>query len=105
MGVSGSGKSTVGVQLARHLGWAFEDGDPYHPPQNIRKIAAGTPLSDLDRVPWLETLTSLVASQAWQGSRLELACRAREGTYRWLLAGSGASLVFVYLGGEPELLV
>src|SRR5690625_359281 len=102
MGVSGSGKSTVGVQLARHLGWAFEDGDPYHPPQNIRKIAAGTPLTDLDRVPWLETLTNLIASHARRGSRLVLACSALKESYRRQLAGSGASLLFVYLRGAPR---
>ena len=104
MGVSGSGKSTVGAQLARHLGWAFEDGDAYHPPQNIRKIAAGTPLTDLDRVPWLETLTNLIASHARRGSRLVLACSALKESYRRQLAGSGASLLFVYLRGAPELL-
>ena len=53
MGVSGSGKTTVGILLAETLGWQFQEGDKLHPPENVAKMSAGTPLSDADRLPWL----------------------------------------------------
>ncbi|MGC4071321.1 MAG: gluconokinase [Nibricoccus sp.] len=56
MGVAGSGKTTIGRLLASQLGWAFYDADDFHPPANVAKMAAGTPLTDADRAPWLNVL-------------------------------------------------
>ena len=56
MGVSGSGKTTIGSAVAEKLGWTFLDGDDFHPPANVAKMAAGTPLTDEDRWPWLDRL-------------------------------------------------
>jgi len=104
MGVSGSGKSTVGSKLATHLGWAFEDGDSYHPAENIRKISEGVPLSDLYRQPWLERLTGVISRHARSGERLVLACSALKESYRRELASSGAALLYVYLQGDATLM-
>ena len=63
MGVSGSGKNAIGEPLAARLGWKFIDGDDYHPPENVKKMAAGIPLQDEDRWPWLDRLNALLRSQ------------------------------------------
>ena len=82
MGVSGSGKSTVGAALARALGWPFLDADDFHPPQNVAKMAAGTPLTDDDRWPWLDrTVDALRTAIAAHGNAV-LACSALRHAYR-----------------------
>lgn len=99
MGVSGSGKSTVGAALARALGWPFLDADDFHPPQNVAKMAAGTPLTDDDRWPWLDrTVDALRIAIAAHGNAV-LACSALRHAYRVRLGRAGA-MRFVHLRGD-----
>ena len=84
MGVSGSGKNTIGEPLAQRLGCKFIDGDDYHPPENVRKMAAGIPLQDADRWPWLERLNAALKME----KQAVVACSALKEAYRRrLLAG------------------
>jgi len=100
MGVAGAGKSTLGAALAARLGWRFIDADDYHPQENVAKMAAGVPLEDEDRWPWLDLLNRKLKEEA----SLVLACSALKESYRRrLLEGVAASRV-VYLHGSFELL-
>jgi gluconokinase len=100
MGVSGSGKSTVGELLAGRLSVPFFDADEFHPPENVAKMATGTPLADVDRWPWLEKLNGkLLESQA-----AVLACSALKESYRKVLARGLADCRFVHLRGDIELI-
>ena len=76
MGVTGSGKTTVGEALAHAMGWAFHDGDDYHPAANKAKMHAGTPLTDADRWPWLQALHAVIASAVAEGRGAVVACSA-----------------------------
>jgi gluconokinase len=98
MGVSGSGKSTVGAALARALDWPFVDADDLHPPANVAKMAAGTPLTDEDRWPWLDRV---VAELRRVGGDVVLACSALKASYRERLARAG-DVRFVHLRGERD---
>ena len=99
MGVTGCGKSTVGAALAERLGWPFLDADDFHPPANVAKMAAGTPLTDADRWPWLDRIADeLAAIQAGGGSAV-LACSALKAAYRERLARAG-NVRFVHLTGD-----
>lgn len=102
MGVSGSGKTTVGRRLASRLGFDYADADDYHPPQNIAKMSSGTPLTDEDRGPWLERLRHLIEERAAGGRSLVLACSALKASYRQELARAEpmARVHFVYLKGD-----
>ena len=100
MGVSGAGKSTVGKLLAERLGWPFLDADEYHPPENVAKMAAGTPLTDEDRWPWLQTLNSLLRKEA----NAVLACSALKAAYRKRLTEGVANSRVVYLKGDIGLI-
>ena len=82
MGVSGSGKTTIGTRLAQELGWVFADGDDYHPPANIQKMKNGIPVTDEDRAPWLLALHNLVARWLSEGTEAVLACSALRKAYR-----------------------
>lgn len=103
MGVTGSGKSTVGAALAARLGWSFVDGDDHHPAANIAKMGRGIPLDDADRAPWLATLNAVVADEVRRGHGVVLACSALTRAYRRRLA-EGVSLRFVYLRVPPDVL-
>jgi gluconokinase len=100
MGVSGAGKTTIGEALARTLGWRFIDADDHHPSANVTKMAAGEPLDDEDRWPWLERLNALLRSER----HAILACSALRERYRQRLAEGIERIEWVYLKGEPELI-
>ncbi len=101
MGVSGSGKTTIGQGLADELGWKFYDGDDFHPASNVEKMARGIPLDDEDRAPWLESLRELIESCLARGE--VLACSALKRSYRERLLVD-ARVKLVYLKGDYELL-
>ena len=82
MGVSGSGKTTVGSQLAQQLGWPFADADDYHSSGNVEKMRSGIPLTDTDRAQWLHTLRSLISGWIAAQQNAVLACSALKQTYR-----------------------
>jgi gluconokinase len=103
MGVSGSGKSTVGSLLASELGWDFADADDYHTPESVEKMRSGTPLTDADRGPWLEELRAVIANWVKTGEKGVLACSALRQVYRDRLQ-VGHQVHFVYLKGESGLL-
>lgn len=100
MGVSGSGKTTVGRALAQRLGCPFYDADDFHPSANVAKMAAGTPLNDDDRRPWLARLQQLLAAHLAAGETAVLACSALKQSYREQLRAGNAALRFIYLHGD-----
>jgi carbohydrate kinase (thermoresistant glucokinase family) len=102
MGVSGAGKSTLGAAVAAELGWPFYDGDDFHPPENVAKMAAGNPLTDADRRPWLARLHALIADHLARGEPAVVACSALKKSYRKQLRAGNQGLVFVYLRGDRE---
>lgn len=102
MGVSGAGKSTLGAAVAAELGWPFFDGDDFHPPENVAKMAAGMPLNDDDRQPWLTRLHDLIAEQLARGHPAVIACSALKKSYREQLRAGNEGLIFVYLQGDFE---
>lgn len=104
MGVSGSGKTTVGSALAEKLGWAFIEGDDFHPPENKDKLSRGVALQDDDRWPWLQKLAAEMERLESAGQSAVLACSALKETYRALLQGSGRSVTFVWLDGSESLI-
>jgi carbohydrate kinase (thermoresistant glucokinase family) len=103
MGVAGCGKSTVGTALARALGARFLDGDDFHPRANVEKMAAGTPLTDADRWPWLDRLAAEIAAARDRGRATVTACSALRRVYRDRLAARGP-VRFVHLSGDFELI-
>ncbi|MFB2555802.1 gluconokinase [Herbiconiux liangxiaofengii] len=109
-GVSGSGKSTVGIQFAERLGWAFVDADDLHPEANVAKMAAGIPLTDDDRWPWLRTVGAAAAGRvreadaAGSTAGVVVACSALRRVYRDLLREADPGALFVQLVGSAELI-
>jgi gluconokinase len=104
MGVSGSGKTTVGKRLAAALGYEFRDADDFHPPGNLAKMAAGIALTDEDRWPWLERLRELLRSALEAGEDVVLACSALRRVYRERLSVDEARERWVYLRAPRELI-
>jgi gluconokinase len=104
MGVSGSGKTTVGKALASELGWDFYDADDFHPPENISKMEDGIPLSDSDRAPWLAALHRLIESCLTRNRPGVLACSALKESYRQGLMEGNDEVQLVYLRGSYELI-
>ena len=104
MGVSGCGKTTIGEILAAKLGWEFLEGDALHPPANVAKMAAGTPLDDADRLPWLRAIARQI--DAWQGQDKSgvVACSALKRDYRDILIGSRVDMRLVYLQGVRDVI-
>ena len=107
MGPAGSGKTTVGKLLADQLSWEFADGDDFHPPANIEKMSQGIPLTDEDRLPWLQSIRDAMRQWQAQGKSVVVACSALKRNYRDLLGiGSNAKAIkLVYLKGTYDLLL
>jgi carbohydrate kinase (thermoresistant glucokinase family) len=104
MGVSGSGKTAVGTRLAEKLQYGFLDADNFHPPANIEKMKHGIPLTDEDRIPWLQNLHWEIASRLSQGKSVILACSALKESYREMLREGLPQIRFVYLHVDRETL-
>ena len=102
-GVSGSGKSTVGALLAGRLGWAFADGDSFHPAANVAKMAAGTPLTDDDRWPWLAAIGAWMDEHAAAGEPGVVACSALKRAYRAALLGGRPTARLAFLDVPHDL--
>ena len=102
MGVCGCGKTTIGDLVARQLGMPFLDGDSLHPVENVAKMAAGSPLSDEDRWPWLAVIGSALAAAGAEG--LVLACSALKRSYRDAIRANAPHTVFLHLDGSREVL-
>jgi len=105
MGVSGSGKTAVGELLSQKLGWPFFDGDDFHPKENVDKMAAGIPLDDNDRIPWLMNLHDLIADHLAERKSLLLACSALKQTYRDLLLEGNPNTLFIHLKGDFKMIM
>jgi gluconokinase len=103
MGVSGSGKTTVGQALAARLGWRFEDADDLHPLVNVDKMRHGVPLTDEDREPWIRALRDTIRRHLANGDDVVLACSALRRQHRDALR-VGGEVRFVYLEGSYELI-
>ncbi|MFF7159175.1 gluconokinase, GntK/IdnK-type [Streptomyces sp. NPDC008139] len=102
MGVSGSGKSTVGGLLADRLGVPYAEADDFHPAANIAKMSAGHPLDDADRAPWLDAIGAWIAQREGKGG--VVSCSALRRRYRDHLRQSAPDLFFLHLDGPPELI-
>lgn len=102
MGVSGSGKTTIGKQLSYHLDYYFYDADDFHPPENIQKMSHQIPLNDQDRQPWLLSLSHLINNLQQHKKNAVIACSSLKKSYRELLQGNHQDLVWIYLKGNFE---
>ncbi len=100
MGVSGCGKSTVGEALAALMDWEYHEGDAYHPPENVAKMARGEPLNDDDRAPWLTALRVAIEQMLENDSSGVVACSALKEAYRERLLIDHPDVHFVYLHGD-----
>ena len=104
MGVAGCGKTTIGAGIAEALGWPFAEGDRDHPQTNIDKMAAGIPLTDEDRWPWLRILAARIAAEETAGRSSVLACSSLKRAYRDMLRTGAQRVRFVHLHGTRALL-
>ncbi|PYU00947.1 MAG: gluconate kinase [Acidobacteria bacterium] len=107
MGPAGSGKTTAGKLLAEQLSWEFADGDDFHPPANVAKMSGGIPLTDEDRLPWLQSIREAIERWLAQGRNVVLACSALKRSYRDLLGlhSNAKDIKLVYLQGTYDLLL
>jgi len=103
MGVTGSGKTTIGRALAESLNWQFVDADDFHPPANVAKMCAGIPLDDTDRAPWLAALRAAIDNWLRSKTNVVLACSALKQAYRDQLMFS-PDVRLVYLRGSRDLI-
>ncbi|HEY2619198.1 MAG TPA: gluconokinase [Acetobacteraceae bacterium] len=104
MGVSGSGKTTVARGVAQREGWRLVEGDTFHPPANVAKMHAGTPLTDDDRWPWLRAIAQEIDAMRERGESAVVACSALKRAYRDILTGARPDVVLVYLQGSQALI-
>src|SRR6476646_6878153 len=104
MGVSGSGKTTIGRALAKRLGWLFQEGDALHPPENVGKMKAGHPLDDEDRAPWLAAIAVTIDAWRAQGDARIITCSALKRRYREIVIGDRPDVRLVYLEGSRDLI-
>jgi gluconokinase len=103
MGVTGSGKTTIGKLLAKNLSWTFLDADDFHSPANRQKMHLGIPLTDEDRLPWLTAIHDETLRRTARGENIVLACSALRQSYRELLSAQ-LQVALVYLRGTSEQL-
>ena len=99
MGVAGSGKSTVAALLATMLGYQFQEGDLLHPPENVKKMQSGTPLTDADRTTWLNRVAAKIDSWRAHGEGGVISCSALKRSYRDIIIGERKDVALVYLEG------
>jgi gluconokinase len=104
MGVSGSGKTTLARGIAQRMGWDFLEGDDLHPPGNVDKMAAGTPLTDDDRWPWLEAIGAWIDDRVETGTSAAVTCSALRRTYRDLLRTGRPGVRFCHVTGDAGLI-
>jgi gluconokinase len=104
MGVSGCGKSEIGRQLAARLAIPYAEGDDYHTPANVAKMAAGIALTDADRHDWLLTLQAKIGAAASAGASMVLSCSSLKRRYRDLFRSADPALIFIHLDGPRELI-
>lgn len=104
MGVSGVGKTTIGLRLAEELSATFAEGDEFHPRANIEKMSAGTPLTDEDRWPWLEALARWTGERHADGESTVVTCSALRRSYRDVLRAGAPGTFFVHLTGAEDLI-
>ncbi|MEO1431331.1 MAG: gluconokinase [Cyanobacteria bacterium J06633_8] len=104
MGVSGSGKTTIGEKLSESLGWEFGDADIFHPQENIHKMRNGIALTDADRLPWLQKMQDVIKQRLLENTNLVITCSALKESYRQMLLVDCESVKLVYLKGSFELI-
>ncbi|MDT0163938.1 gluconokinase [Actinotalea sp. AC32] len=104
MGVSGSGKTTLALILERRLDWPYAEADDFHPPKNIAKMEAGTPLTDEDRLPWLQKMRDALTEHAREGRSAIVTCSALKRSYRDVLREAQGRVRFVHLTADPALI-
>lgn len=104
MGVSGAGKSTIGVRLAQKLHRDFLEGDTFHPPANVEKMSRGVPLDDGDRLPWLNAIAGAIDTARQAHRQIVVTCSALKRSYRSILAAGHDDVAFVYLRGGKDLI-
>lgn len=104
MGVAGAGKTTIGQLLAARLDWAYHDADDFHPPGNVAKMRAGTPLTDADRAPWLARLNAFARTEITEERNIILGCSALKARYREQLVAGIDAMQVVYLRGSMGLI-
>ena len=104
MGVSGSGKTTIGEQLAAKIGWRYEDADIFHPASNVAKMSAGQPLTDEDRWPWLRAIADEIDRAVAAGERVVIGCSALRRGYRDVLVHGRSDVRIVFLEGTQQLI-
>jgi carbohydrate kinase (thermoresistant glucokinase family) len=104
MGVSGSGKTTIAEGIAAAKGWSLLEGDTFHPPANVAKMKAGTPLTDDDRWPWLRAIAAAIDADRARGESAVVACSALRRAYRDILIGDRPDVRLVYLKGSRTLI-
>ncbi len=105
MGVAGSGKTTVGLQLAKELGWSFRDADDFHPPENVAKMSAGMPLDDADRAPWLAAIRKYIMDALARGESAVVTCSALKKVYRDAAIPDRGRVKLVHLAGDFEVIL
>jgi carbohydrate kinase (thermoresistant glucokinase family) len=104
MGVSGSGKSTIAIELQRVLGWPFQEGDDLHPPANVEKMRSGQPLDDADRLPWLQAIARWIDERIAAGEPGIITCSNLKRAYRQITIGSRNGVRLVYLKGDEPVI-
>ncbi|MGB5770191.1 MAG: gluconokinase [Crocosphaera sp.] len=105
MGVSGSGKTTIGKALSQELGYTFSDADDFHPSENIAKMSQGIPLNDSDRLPWLLAIKTVINEHQQSQENAVITCSALKQSYRDLLQDNATNIIWIYLKGSYETIL